>query len=245
VSKNKPEVLGIVGIRSGSKGLPHKNIRDLAGKPLVGWVLDAAKKCNKITRLIVSTDSEEYKNVAINCGAEVPFLRPNNLAEDGSPEIEFVKDLLNWLRQNENYQPDIIVRMLATVPLQKAEDLTAIIDILEKDSKADSAVVIAEARQHPLKALKIIEDKSGEKKLVTYFSESGREATPIGRQNYEKAYFRANVIACRTEIISKTNSLTGDLVRYHIIPQERSIDIDNAIDFFMVENLMNLNQIKQ
>ena len=78
----------------------------------------------------------------------------------------------------------------------------------------------------------------GGKYLVSYFTESGRDVTPIARQNYEKAYFRANVIAFRPEVISSTSSLTGDRVRYHIIPQERAIDIDSPIDFFIAEKLI-------
>ena len=79
------------------------------------------------------------------------------------------------------------------------------------------------------KALKIIDDSLGGSKLVTYITESSREVTPIGRQNYQTAYFRANIIAFRTKVLYETHSLTGDLVRYHIIPQERAVDIDNLI----------------
>lgn len=236
--KDNLQILGIVGIRAGSKGVPNKNIMDLAGKPLVGWVIDAAKRSKKINRIVVSTDSENYQKIAKSCGAEAPYLRPKELAEDRSPEIDFVKHMLNWLKDNENYEPDLVVRLIATVPLQAPEDLDAVIQILEEDPESDSAVVIAEARQHPLKALKLVEDKNGQKKLVTFFSDSGREVTPIARQTYQKAYFRANVIACRTGVIWDTNSLTGDTVRYHIIPQERAIDIDNNIDFFITENLI-------
>lgn len=234
----KLNVLGIVGIRSGSKGVPHKNIKLLAGKPLVGWILDEAKKSKYINRLVVSTDSKEYAAVAKNHGAETPFLRPKELAEDKSPEFEYVKHALKWLRENENYEPDIVVRMMATVPLQRVEDIDGAIEKLVNNPDANSAVVIAEARQHPLKALKLVDDGKGSKKLVTYFTESGREVTPIARQNYEKAYFRANIIACRVSTIYETNSLTGDHVLYHIIPQERAVDIDNHVDFYIIEHLM-------
>jgi CMP-N-acetylneuraminic acid synthetase len=231
------KVLGIIGIRSGSKGVKDKNIKPLFGKPLVGWVLDAAKNSKKLDRIIVSTDSEEYANIARFYGAEVPYLRPEHLAKDSSPEIDYVVDLLKWLEENENYVPDIVVRLMATVPMQEPQDIDSLIEILTSDSSADSAVVISEARQHPLKALKIIDDNLGSKKLVSYFTESGREVTPIARQNYEKAYFRSNVIACKIETIHNTNSLTGDTVRYHIIPQQRAFDIDNAIDFLILELL--------
>jgi CMP-N,N'-diacetyllegionaminic acid synthase len=238
MTENKKKVLGIIGIRSGSKGVKNKNIRDLSGKPLVGWVISAALRSRSINRLVVSTDSEEYSRVAKDLGAEVPYLRPADLACDNSPEILYVRHMLEWLEKNENYRPDVVVRMMATVPLQEPEDIDAVIQILHTDVLAESAVVIAEARQHPMKALKIMDDGAGGKKLVTYFTDSGREVTPIARQTYQPAYFRANVIACRTHVIYNTNSLTGDLVRYHIIPQERSVDIDNLVDFYIVEHLM-------
>lgn len=232
------KVMGIVGIRSGSKGVPDKNIRPLAGKPLVGWVLEAARRSKYINRVVVSTDSSSYAKIATSFGADVPYLRPVDLASDQSPEFDYVKHMLEWLDKNEGYRPDIVVRMMATVPLQSTEDIDAVIGKLIEDPKADSAVVIAEARQHPLKALKIVGDGEGGKKLVTYFSESGREVTPIARQNYEKAYFRANIIACRKRVIFDTNSLTGDLVRFHVIPQERAVDIDTLADFYITEHLM-------
>jgi CMP-N,N'-diacetyllegionaminic acid synthase len=232
------KVLGVVGIRSGSKGVPDKNVRPLAGKPLVGWVLEAAAASKHIDRIMVSTDSEKYAAIARTFGAEVPYLRPSALAQDMSPEYEYVKHLLEWLEANESYRPDIVVRMMATVPLQTTEDLDGVIETLINDAEADAAVVVAEARQHPMKALKVLDDGNGRRRLVTYFSESGREITPIARQNYPKAYFRANVIACRTRVIFETNSLTGDTVRPYVIPQERAIDIDSPTDFYLIERLM-------
>jgi CMP-N,N'-diacetyllegionaminic acid synthase len=235
-------VMAIVGIRSGSKGVPDKNIRPLGGRPLVSWVLDAAKASKRVNRIVVSTDSPEYAAIAQSAGAETPCLRPEELATDVSPEYDYVRHMVEWLQKHENYQPDIVVRMMATVPFQSAEDIDAAVDLLLNDPLADSTVVIAEARQHPLKALKIVDDGNGGRKLVTYFTESGRDVTPIARQNYEKAYFRGNVIACRTKTIFETGSLTGDTVRYHVIPQERAVDIDNPTDFYVIEQLMNRSQ---
>lgn len=240
MARDKLKVMGIVGIRSGSKGVPDKNIRMLSGKPLAGWILDAARGSKHINRLVVSTDSPDYAEVASRFGADVPYLRPAGLATDDSPEFEYVKHMVEWLEVNEGYQPDIVVRMMATVPLQSTEDIDAAIERLIDDPDADSAVVIAEARQHPMKALKITDDGRGGQKLVTYFTDSGREVTPIARQNYQKAYFRANVIACRRRVIFDTNSLTGDLVRFHIIPQVRAVDIDNLVDFYVTEQLIKI-----
>jgi CMP-N,N'-diacetyllegionaminic acid synthase len=231
-------IMGIIGIRSGSKGVPNKNIQNLLNKPLVGWILEAAQESKYINRLIVSTDSRKYADIATSFGAEVPCLRPNDLSIDSAPEFEYVKHMINWLEKNEGYQPDIIVRMMATSPLQAPDDIDATIEMLINDDNADSVVVIAEARQHPLKALKIVKGNDDGKKLVSYFSETGREVTPIARQSYKQAYFRSNVITCRRKVIFDTNSLTGDLVRYHIIPQERAIDIDSNLDFAIAEYLL-------
>lgn len=232
------KILGLVGVRAGSKGVPDKNIRPLAGKPLMAWIIEAARRSHSINRLIVSTDSPEYAEIAKTFGAEVPFLRPSELATDSSPEIRFVEHALEWLEQNENYRPEIVIRLLATVPMQQPEDIDAAVQVLLQDPNAHSAVVIAEARQHPHKALKLIDDGQGGKFLVTYITNSGRDVTPISRQSYPQAYFRANVIAARIQTIKDYSSLTGDRVRYHIIPQARAVDIDSPIDFFIVERIM-------
>ncbi len=232
------EVLAIIGIRSGSKGVINKNIKTLYGKPLVGWIIDAAQKSKSITRLIVSTDSQEYAKIVKELGVEVPCLRPKELASDTSTDLEYINHMLDWLLQNEGYIPDIVVRLMATVPLQSSEDIDELVDILKSDLSATSAVVISESRQHPMKALKIVDDKIGQGILVHYFTETGRDVTPVARQNYPKAYFRSNIVATRPETINTTNTLTGDKVKYHIIPQERAIDIDNDIDFSIAEMLL-------
>lgn len=237
MKKKEKKILGLIGARSGSKGVPDKNIKDFNGKPLLGNIIEKAKNSKFINRLIVSTDSKEYSEIAKFYGAEIPCLRPKSLAEDFSPEIDFVKHMINFLKKEEDYIPDIVVRMIVTIPFQTTDDIDSVISVLIKNVKADSAVVISEARQHPQKALKIIEDNEKNQRLVTYYSESGVEVTPIARQNYQKAYFRGNIIACRTSTIFRTNSLTGNLVKFHIIPQERAIDIDNDIDFIICEIL--------
>jgi len=231
-------ILGIIGARSGSKGVKDKNIRRLLGKPLLGRIIETSKKSKYISRVIVSTDSKHYADIAREFGAEAPFMRPEEVSSDWSPEYDYVLHAVKWLKSNENYEPDIVVRLMATVPLQMTEDIDTCIEELVKDNTAHSEVVISEARQHPLKALKLMDDKKGGSSLVSYFSESGREVTPIARQNYEKAYFRSNIIACRLNTIYDTDSLTGNRVRYHIIPQERALDIDSEMDFIVTEELI-------
>lgn len=233
----KKKILAIIGARSGSKEFKNKNIKKLGDKPLMGWIIKAAIKSNLINRTIVSTDSKRYAKIARSFKAETPILRPKKLSTDSSRELDFIKHMLKWLKKNENYKPDIIVRLLATCPFQKTKDIDSVIKIILK-KKYDSAVIISKARQHPEKALKIIGKKN--KKLVSYI---GNKGTHVGsnnnRQAYTPAYFRANVIACKANIIKKYNSLTGSKVGYIIIPKKRSIDIDSKEDFENAKYLIN------
>jgi len=239
----KLKILGLIGARSGSRGVPGKSIRPLGGKPLMAWIIEAAKASKYLDRVILSTDSEEYAAVGRQYGAETPFLRPKEIAGDKSQDIEYINHALEWLRQKESFFPDIVLRMLPTVPFQTAEDIDCLIEELLKDPEADSGVVIAEARQNPAKALKLVDDGKGGNYVVNYFTGRGTDATPTDRQRHEKAYFRANIIASRVDLI-KRGFLQGDRCRYHIIPQERAVDIDNEVDFSIAEQLMNKMKIK-
>lgn len=238
----KLKILAIIGARSGSKGVPDKNIRPLAGKPLMYWIIKAALSSKYINRVFLSTDSEEYAKIAKDFGVEVPFLRPAEFAQDSSPDFDYVNYTVNELAKQENYSPDIVTRLFPTVPFQQSVDIDGAIEALLNDSAADSAVVIAQARQHPAKALKIIDDKNGKKYVVTYQEGEGIGVTGLApRQSYEPAYFRANVIVSRRETLEKykdVRSLTGDKVAYYIIPQSRLIDIDSELDFEIAEYLM-------
>lgn len=231
------KILGIIGARSGSKSIPDKNIKPLAGKPLMAWIIEAAKKSKYINRVVVSTDSENYAVIARKFGAETPFLRPVEIAGDKATDFQYVSHALEWLKKNENYQPDIVVRLMPTVPLQKAEDIDTCVENLIADASAHSSVVVAQAGQHPNKAMKIVADE-GKDYLVGYFTGHSKDVEPTFRQGYEKAYFRANVVASRAWVVNDLKSLVGEKARCHIIPQERAIDIDAPVDFFIAEKLM-------
>ena len=243
MKNNQRKILGLVGIRSGSTGVKNKNIKKLGGVPLVGWIINTAKKSKYINRLVVSTDSKKYAKIVNRLGAEAPYLRPKILATKNSPEIDYIKHMLRWLKDNEDYKPDIVVRMMATVPFQKVEDIDKIISHILFNKKVDSSAIIAEARQHPLKALKI-KKKGNDKMLISYIGNKSTEVgSALSRHIYEPAYFRANVIACRSKVIYSKNSLTGDRVKYQIIPQDRAIDIDTELDFKITEYLIKNKKI--
>src|SRR6476620_5643877 len=135
------EVLAIIGARSGSKSVKDKNLALVGGKPLLGRIIETARASRHVNRIVVSTDSATYAAVAREYGAETPFLRPAELAQELSPEFEYVRHALRWLEEKEGYAPDIAVRCMATVPLQRTEDIDGAILLLAGDPSAESAVV--------------------------------------------------------------------------------------------------------
>lgn len=228
------KILAVLGARSGSKGLKNKNIKILNKIPLFAHIILKAKKSKLINRMIVSTDSKNYAKIAKKYGAEVPFLRPKNFSGDKSDELDFIKHLLNYLQKEENYYPDIIVRLLATTPFQTTQDIDNSISSLMKNSNADSCSVISKANQHPEKALKIFKGN-----LIGYMSKSpvdiGKKQT---RQKFTKAFFRANIVSTRLKTIRKYDSLTGKKNLSVIIPQSRSLDIDTKFDFYLAKLIL-------
>ena len=221
------KILAIIGLRSGSKGLKNKNIKKLAGKPLFVHILETAKKSKLINRIIISTDSKKYKKIINKYGGEAPYLRPKKYAKDNSPEIDFIKDLLNSLKEKENYVPDIVVRLLATCPLQKARDIDSAIKLVLKKN-IQSSVIISKAKQHPAKALRITGKNN--QYVTTYFGNNPlKVGSKSNRQQFPEAYFRANVLVCKKTVISKYNSLSSKKIRFIKIPFQ--IDIDYLEDF--------------
>lgn len=235
---SKPRIVGVIGARSGSKSVRDKNIKLLHGKPLMAWIIEAAKRSRYIDRVLVSTDSAAYAEVARRFGAETPFFRPAEISGDAATDFEYVRHAIEWLAREEGYVPDVVVRMMPTTPLQATEDIDACIEKLLRDPSAHSAIVVAEARQHPGKAMKFAEREGGGPYLVGYLSGEPRGAEPIARQKYEKAYFRANVIATRASVVRDMGSLVGERALGHVIPHERAVDIDSPVDFYIAEKLM-------
>ena len=243
MTESTQKILAIIGARSGSKGVSDKNIRLFCGKPLLAWIISTARSSRYINRVMVCTDSPEYAAIARKYGAEAPYLQPPEISTDTSTDLDFITYAVDWLEKNEGYRPDLIAHLYATNPLQRVEDIDACTELLISDPEAHSAAAIAEARQHPRKAVKISSDG---KHIITYITASGLDITPLQRQSYEKAYFRqGNVMVTRYDVLKSMRSLSGHRVRHHIIPKEYAADIDSELDFLTAEQLikkMNLNQ---
>lgn len=229
--------LALMGIRSGSKGLSHKNIRELNGFPLFTWALSAARRSNFVNRIVVSTDSSHYMNLLRSYDIEVPYLRPTALSSDNSPELEYISHMLKFLKETQHYIPDIVVRLLATVPMQLESDIDLSVSALLSNRSFLSSVVVAPSRQHPMKALRIEDHPNGEI-LLPYSSDRASDITPISRSLYNPSYHRANIITFYPDNIKYHSTLTPDNCYPIVIDETRSVDIDTLADFFSIEGLM-------
>lgn len=230
-------ILGVVGARSGSKSIPHKNIRPLLDKPLMAWIIEAAKKSKYVTRVICSTDSVEYQKIARIYGAETPFLRPAEFASDTAGDMDYLSHAVKWLEDNEAWKADIILRLPPTTPLCKTETIDACIELLLNDPLATSARAIAPAPKHPYKLWQI----QGEELLAFIPKELTGHAEPSGmaRQFYKPAaYAHIDVIAVRHNTLMNKGLLTGTRTRYYMLDKNDAIDIDTENDFLLAEILL-------
>ena len=235
-SLSHPKVLGIVGARSGSKSIPHKNIRPLLGKPLMGWIIEAAKKSPSVTRVILSTDSPEYAEIGKQFGAEVPFLRPHELATSSASDIDFLSHAVNWIETNERWKPDIILRLPPPAPRCMPASIAAGINLLNKDPEATSSRTIAPAPKHPYKLWTIKNDQ-----LVSFIPKETTgfaEPSNMPRQAFPPAYAHIDVIAVRYDTLMRDHLLTGAKVLFHKLDKKDAVDIDNEHDFLLAEILL-------
>ena len=151
------EVLALIPARGGSKGIPRKNLLVLAGRPLIAYSIEQALTSPRITRTIVSTDDEEIADVARRFGAEVPFLRPAEFAQDLSPDIDVFRHALTWLAENEGYRPELVVHLRPTGPVRRVELIDQAIDLLASHPEADAVRSVSWPIQTPYKMWRIVD----------------------------------------------------------------------------------------
>jgi CMP-N,N'-diacetyllegionaminic acid synthase len=226
-------ILALIPARGGSKGLAGKNIRKLMGHPLIAYSIKAATDSRLINRIIVSTDNLEIANISKQYGAEVPFIRPDEFAQDMSTDLEVFNHALKWLNENESYSPDFIVQLRPTSPVRYVEELD---DCIQKliDSDADSLRIITPSPCTPYKMWTIY-DLNGELSPLLNI-EGVKEPYNEPRQRLPKTYWQVGSLdVIRTSSLLSTGSLSGDKILGHIIPNEQAIDIDNINDFNKAE----------
>lgn len=225
-------VLGLIPARGGSKGVPRKNIRLLAGKPLLAYTAEAALASQRLSRVILSTDDEEIAEVGRNCGLEIPFLRPAELAADTTPTLPVVQHALKFMEtQGERF--DAVCLLQPTNPLRQTSTIDGCIDLLER-AEADTVftmlAVPAEHNPHWV----YFPNSDGSLRLST------GEATPIPRrQELPPAFHReGSVYVARRDVVMLQNSLYGARVLGFEIERSRSVNIDNLEDWTTAERLI-------
>ena len=156
------DVLALIPARGGSKGIPRKNVIEMAGKPLIAWSILQARQCERITRVVVSTDDREIASVAKHWGAEVPFLRPAEYAQDLSPDIDTFRHALESLARSESYEPEMVVHLRPTGPVRLVAHIDAAVDLLAEHPDADAVRSVSVAHQTPYKMWRMRHDGSME-----------------------------------------------------------------------------------
>jgi CMP-N,N'-diacetyllegionaminic acid synthase len=228
---NHKIVLGIIPARGGSKGIPGKNIKEVNGKPLIGYAIECGLKCPSIDHLIVTTDSKEIAAVAIKYGAEVPFLRPNELASDETPMLPVLQHAISTCEQLYKKQIDFIVLLDPTGPLRAVEDVEGCIAFY-KSKQCDAIISVNKAHRYP--DFNMVKFQEGCVKLVI------DPVKKIGRrQDCEQVYDMNTVvwIYSRRAIMDEQKRIPERTLMY-IVPNERAIDIDTELDFRMLAFLM-------
>lgn len=231
------EILALIPARGGSKGIPHKNIRSFAGYPLIAWSIAAAKRSSLVTRVIVSTDDEEIMTVAQEWGAETPFLRPSELAQDHTTDLPVFEHALKWLEDMEGYRPEVVVQLRPTSPIRPKTMVDDAIRILLNHEDADCVRGVVPAGQNPFKMWRF----NGEGKPLNPLLEVEGLPEPYNapRQILPPVYWQTGHIdAIRVSTITRKKSLTGNVIYPLVIDPKYTVDIDTLADWAKYEALV-------
>jgi len=233
------EILAVIPARGGSKGIPRKNVRDLCGKPLIAWTIEAARASRHITRTIVSTDDPQIAEVARHFGADVPFMRPADISQDLSTDVEFLLHALGFLKEKEGYEPDVIVRLPPTSPLRTAAHIDEGIDVLLHNPEADAVRPICTAPKHPYKMWQIAEDGIFLEPFLPSSFTGFDQPNNLPRQMFPTAYIHTgamDIMRCAT--IREQKSTSGKRLAHFFMRPEDAVNIDYPVDFEIAEFLM-------
>lgn len=215
----KEKIIAIIPARGGSKSIPRKNVLPLRGHPLVAWPILLAKSVKRINRVIVSSDDNEIMAVAKKYGAEVLFKRPANLAEDDTPTLPVLRHCLKYLKENENYQPDLVLLLYPTAPFLKKKRVEEALEIFKKDKKCHSVISVVEDRGR-------------------FWKEKNRMYSPfyplerLNRQYYKPLYRENGAIYFnRYNVLMKMNKIADEKnVKFIVMEENENIDIDEMAD---------------
>ncbi len=228
-------ILAVIPARSGSKSIPHKNIRPFNGKPMLAYSIEHARQSKYINRIVLSTDSEEYAAIGMEFGAEVPFIRPVEYASDSALDIDVFYHCLQFLLEQESYEADIVVQLRPTYPIRVISDIDAMIEILMKEERIDSVRSIAPAKEIPHKMW--YKEPDG---TITPIIDDIKECYNMPRQQLPKAYYQnACIDVVRGKVILEQHSMSGNRIfGYEMM---KNYDIDTEEEFRRAEEYLRIS----
>jgi N-acylneuraminate cytidylyltransferase len=231
------EVLAIIPARGGSKGIPRKNIRSFAGYPLLAYSIAAGQQAAMVGRVVVSTDDEEIASVAIESGAEAPFLRPAELAADDTTDLPVFQHALRWLQENQGYHPEVVVQLRPTSPIRPPGLVDAAVQKLLAHPGADSVRGVVPAGQNPHKMWRLEADESAMTPLLRV--DGVAEPYNAPRQLLPQIFWQTgHVDAIRTDTILSGKSMSGAQILPLLIDARYTVDIDNLADWTRYESVV-------
>ncbi|MDR4508767.1 MAG: acylneuraminate cytidylyltransferase family protein [Candidatus Brocadiaceae bacterium] len=227
--------IGLIPARGGSKGLPGKNIKLLKGRPLIAYSIEAALKAKSVGRVFVSTDDEEISDIAMQYGAEVPFLRPAELARDDTPDTDVYIHFVEWLRTIKDFDSDILVLLRPTTPFKNAAIIDIVVEKLIGDERLTSVRTVSKVEGvfHPYWMFK---QKDREMKPFIDGIDLGRY---YQRQLLPECYRLNGVVdALRIDLLLKNKKIYGDHIGFVEVNDYQAIDVDKEFDFELCEFFM-------
>lgn len=221
------DVVGLITARGGSKAIPKKNIVRVGGKPLIAWSIEAALASNRLARLIVSTDDGEIAGVARAWGAEVPFMRPPELATDDAPHIAVVEHAATWLTSTRSGRPDYLMVLQPTSPLRTAHDIDRAVELAE-EKDADSVISVCATHSHPYWTKRVTDDGRLEHFVPVPEGYQRRQVLP-------PAYFENGAIFL---VRGHEPAFYAERTYAYIMPEERSLQVDTEWDLRIMDALL-------
>ena len=228
------KIVALIPARSGSKGIRDKNIRHLAGYPLLAYSINAAKRSKLVDRIIISTDSEHYAEIAKSYGAEVPFLRPKEISGDLSTDYTWVRHALDWFVKNEGVSPEYLVHLRPTTPLRDPHHIDLAMESILNNHQATALRSVHEMSET---AYKTVEIENGRLKAV-FTGSFDMDESNKPRQMFPATYITNGYVdVLRSSHILRTQRLHGNHVVAYITPSVNDIDTDEDFNYF--DDLVN------
>lgn len=231
------KILCLIPARSGSEGIPNKNIKIFHGHPLLSWSIRQAQKSSYEMKIVVSTDSEEYSKIASQYHAEVPFLRPTNISGKYSTDLEVFQHCLMWLKENQEYVPDIVLHLRPTQPCRKISDIDECLRIFIENYKYyDSLRTVVPSPKSPYKMYTISDNK-----LNPIFKDLGSLKEPYNqaRQLLPDSFIHNGYIDIFKSSLVSDGTISGEKIYPYIMESSQTIDIDNLKDWDSAEKLFS------